>query len=449
MAYRQMFGKCIRRGLIAVFIVFAQVAMNAQNQKAKLQERKTRIEQEINKTNKLLDQTKKNKEANLNQLYLINKKINHREDLIQAIGQEVNGLDSQIGNLGDTISRLSTTLHTLKDEYAKLIYSTYRNRNAYSRLMFVFASKNFNQAYKRLKYLQQYTEYRKAQADAILNTQSMLGRKKLELEQQKSSKLTLKQKQELEKNQLAVEKTQKDDAIKKLTKQEKNLLRKLKENEAALGKLQAAIEALIASEIRKANEEKARKSAADKAAIRKSVEPVQNKTSAKNVEPAKNGSLAKADLQLKGNSMSGNAEEVALSNDFSGNKGRLPWPVERGTISATFGEHAHPQFKNIIIKNNGIDIITDKGAKAKVVFEGVVSSVISITNLHFVVIVRHGDYLTVYSNLLDVTVKKGDKLKTRQSLGTIFTDPDDDKTQLHFELWHGTSLQNPSQWIGR
>jgi peptidoglycan hydrolase CwlO-like protein len=172
-------------GLLSLFLVIGiSILVPAQVQKVKLQERKNKLEQEINSTNKLLNQTQKNKKVNLNQLYLINKKINHREDLIQAIGEEVNGLEGQIGTLSDTIYRLTNTLTNLKTEYAKLINSTFKNRNAYSRLTFIFASRNFNQAYKRLKYLQQYTEYRKAQALAIKNTQQLLGRKKGELEGQ-------------------------------------------------------------------------------------------------------------------------------------------------------------------------------------------------------------------------------------------------------------------------
>jgi len=433
--------------LTVILVICISILIPAQTQKVKLQERKAKLEQEIHSTNKLLNQTQKNKAANLNQLFLINKKINHREDLIQAIGEEVNGLDGQIGNLSDTIYRLTSTLSNLKAEYAKLINSTFKNRNAYSRLMFIFSSKNFNQAYKRLKYLQQYTAYRKAQAQAIKNTQQLLGRKKGELEQQKTSKLTLKQKQELEKNELAQEKSQKDKAIQNLTKQEKNLLRKLKEKEASVSKLQNTIEALIADEIRKANEEKARKAAI--ASTKKSAEPSKKGIPEKSTGLTENKGSTKAPLPAKGNSMSSNAEEVALSNDFSGNKGRLPWPVEKGVIAATFGEHPHTEFKNIIVKNNGIDIATATGAKARSVFDGVVTSVMSIASMHYVVIIRHGDYLTVYSNLREVSVKKGDKIKARQSIGSVFTDPEDNKTLLHFEIWHGTSLQNPGSWIGR
>jgi murein DD-endopeptidase MepM/ murein hydrolase activator NlpD len=145
--------------------------------------------------------------------------------------------------------------------------------------------------------------------------------------------------------------------------------------------------------------------------------------------------------------MSVSAEDVALTGSFAGNKGRLPSPVDKGAVISSFGEHAHAEFQNIKIKNNGIDIISVTGASAKVVFDGEVSSVLFIANLNYVVIVRHGDYLTVYSNLKDVSVKKGDKVKTRQSLGTISTPEGESKSRLHFELWLGTIVQNPSGWL--
>jgi septal ring factor EnvC (AmiA/AmiB activator) len=211
--------------------------------------------------------------------------------------------------------------------------------------------------------------------------------------------------------------------------------------------LQNTIESLIADEIRKANEEKARKAAV--ASAKKNTEPAKKGVPEKSAVVAENKGSAKAPPPAKGNSMSSNAEEVILTNDFSGNKGRLPWPVEKGVIAATFGEHPHAEFKNITVRNNGIDIATASGARVRSVFDGVVTSVMSIASMHFVVIIRHGDYLTVYSNLKEVSVKKGDKIKARQSIGSVFTDPDDGKTLLHFEIWHGKALQNPGSWIGK
>jgi murein hydrolase activator len=428
--------------------------INAQNDKNKLQSRKAKIEREIIEMNRELEQTQQNKSANLNQLILINKKIDKREELIDEIEQEVGGIDKQVRNLSDTIYTINLNLYNLKQEYARIIYSTYRNRSAYNRLMFLFSSHNFNQAYKRLKYLQQYTEYRKSQVKSITETQNSLATKKLELEKRKSSKLTLKHTQEQERNILASEKSQKDEKVKNLTSQEKTLLVKLRNNEAALNNLQIAIERLVAAELKKANEEKARKAAAVAENDRKARAKAQadKKEATKSGSAAKSADMAKSEPIAKAtpanlNSMSITAEDVALTGNFAGNKGRFPSPIDKGSIISSFGEHPHAEFQNIKIKNNGIDIISAPGTQAKVIFDGEVSSVLFITNLNYVVIVRHGDYLTVYSNLKDVSVKKGDKVKTRQSLGTVFTEQGDSKSRLHFELWQGTIVQNPASWL--
>ncbi len=458
--------------IVFILLGFVAVSMYAQNDKNKLQSRKSRLEKEILETNRELEQTKLNKSANLNQLVLINKKINKREELINAIEQEVGSIESQVKNMNDTIERIAANLNSLKAEYARIISSTYRNRSAYNRLMFVFSSHNFNQAYKRLKYLQQYTEYRKEQVKSITENQRVLAASKLELEKRKSSKLTLKHSQEQERNILADEKTEKDGKIKNLTTQEKNLLIKLRKNEEALNKLQIAIEAVVATEIRKANEEKAKKAAAVAEAGRRAIAEADRKARAKaeaemrarkkaapgvkKNEPPMREPIARVEetrpaapkpAPVKSNSMSVTAEDVALTGSFAGNKGRLPSPVDKGSVISSFGEHPHAEFQNIKIKNNGIDILSAQGAQAKVVFDGEVSSIIFIANLNYVVIVRHGDYLTVYSNLENVSVKKGDRVKTRQSLGTVSTGQGESRSRLHFELWQGTIVLNPAGWL--
>jgi len=448
---------------------WASIGMLAQTDKSKMQSRKSKLEKEIIELNRELEQTKLNKSANLNQLVLINKKISKREALINEIEDEVGNIDNQVKNLNDTIYRITLNLSSLKAEYARIIYSTYRNHSAYNRLMFIFASHNFNQAYKRLKYLQQYTSYRKEQVKSINETQQVLATKKLEFERQKSSKLQLKHSQEKERNELANEKSQKDEKVKSLTSQEKTLLVKLRNNEVALNKLQVAIENIVAAEIKKANEEKARKAAflanerkaAETERKAKAKAEAENKSKSKTetgkksldtkAEPIarveeKRSTAAKA-APVTSNSMSVSAEDVALSGSFAGNKGRLPSPIDRGSIISSFGEHPHAEFQNIKIKNNGIDITSAPGAQAKVVFDGEISSVMFIANLNYVVIVRHGDYLSVYSNLESVSVKKGDKVKIRQSLGTVATGQGESRSRLHFELWQGTLVQNPSSWL--
>lgn len=456
-------------GCLAIFLFgLATATMFAQSDKSKMQSRKSKLEKEILEMNRELEQTKTNKSANLNQLILINKKIKKREELINEIENEVGNIDSQVKSLNDTIYRITINLNSLKDEYARIIYSTYRNRSAYNRLMFLFSSRNFNQAYKRLKYLQQYTEYRKSQVKSISESRVILAAKKLEFEKRKSSKLTLKHSQEEAKDALANEKSQKDEKVKNLTSQEKTLLIKLRNNEVALNKLQVAIENLVLAEIKKANEEKARKAAsalvarqAADAADRKARAQAEadrkanakNTTGGKTTDPeplaivtAPRPSAAR-ETPEQSNSMSVTAEDVALSGSFAGNRGHLPSPIDKGAIISSFGEHAHAEYQNIKIKNNGIDIISVPGAQAKVIYDGEISSVIFITNLNYVVIVRHGDYLTVYSNLETVTVKKGDRVKTRQSLGIVSTGQGESKSRLHFELWQGTIVQNPASWL--
>ena len=242
----------ILTGLMIPAIIYSQ------NEKDKLQEKKSKIEEEINYTNQLLDKTKSTKAANLYQLNLINKKIGKRQELIQNISTQVEGLEGHIGQINQNITQLQDDLKRMQAEYARLVVATYKNRDATSRLMFILSSSNFNQAYKRIVYLKYYSAYRKAQAEKIRATQGTLNQQVTTLERSKGSKEFLLAQKEKEKKQLTAEKQEKDKKVKVLSKQEKTLTKKLKENQAALNKLSNAIRALIAEEIRKANEAKAR-----------------------------------------------------------------------------------------------------------------------------------------------------------------------------------------------
>ncbi|MCB9016940.1 MAG: peptidoglycan DD-metalloendopeptidase family protein [Lentimicrobiaceae bacterium] len=399
---------------IAIAILGMLVSPNAaaQNSKAQLQQKKAKIEEEINYTNKLISETKKSKQASLNQLVLLNKQISKRQELISVISNEINNLENQINQTNDTIAHLTQTIKRLKGEYARMIYYASKNRNAYSRLMFIFAADDFNQAYQRLKYFQQYSSYRQNQVRIIKENQLILNQKITLLEKQKNDKLSLKQMEESEKKKLTVEKNDQDRTVKNLSQKEKDLLKKLRESEKAARKLQKAIEDLIAEEIRKASE------AAKKAGVKPAPE----------------------------NKFGLTPSEIQLTSSFTGNKGRLPWPTEKGIISSTFGEHPHPVLKGIKTRNNGIDISTSAGETARSVFDGEVTSTMTLPNYNNVVIVRHGEFLTVYSNLGQLFVKKGDKVKTKQKIGVIQSD-ENGKTKLHFELWEGKNIQNPESWI--
>jgi len=314
---------------------------------------------------------------------------------------------------------LSDELQKMKDEYARMIYFAYKNLNIYNRIMFIFAAEDFNQAFHRLRYYQQYGSYRRTQAEIIRKTQMELTEKIRILEETKSQKAALAQSKEKEKIRLMGEKETKDKTIQDLNKKEKQLAATLKEKQEAAKKLQKEIEKIIAEEI-KASELRARNEA--KAANKPKTTVTDTKIMLTPVE-------------------------LELSSSFSANKGRLPWPSEKGIITGVFGEHPHPVLKYVKVKNNGIDITTEEGASVRSVFAGKVSRVMSFPNMNKVVIVRHGEYLTVYSNLDEVSVEDGQEISTMQTIGKVHTSPDDSKTEFHFEIWLGKTIQNPQEWL--
>lgn len=418
------------RGIIRFLIVLVPVAalffipgnrLSAQSSKDKLQNSKKQLEEEIKYTNSLLEETKASKQSSLNRLNLLNRQIGKRESLIQTVSAEADELQAEIDGRSAEIVRMSSDLQKMKDEYATMIYYAYKNLNAYNRLLFIFSAKDFNQAANRLRYYQQYGSYRRTQAELIRKSQMALNAKKRELEDTRRGKMTLVLAKEAEKQQLLAEKEDKDKAVKELSKKEKDLKATLKQKQQAANQLQLEIQKMIASEIRAASE-RAKKEGGTKAA----------------------GTMSKGNSEMKLT-----PQEKELSGSFAANKGRLPWPAERGVVTGQFGEHPHPVLKSVKVKNNGIDLATNRGAAIRSVFGGKVSRVMSFPTMNNVVIIRHGDYLTVYSNLETVEVRDGQAVTTKQKIGTVHTNPEDQKSELHFELWMGKTLLDPQEWLTR
>ncbi|MBN1337925.1 MAG: peptidoglycan DD-metalloendopeptidase family protein [Bacteroidales bacterium] len=395
---------------IVVFVLLWMLPGYAlsQDKKSELKQEKARIEEEISYTNSLLEETKQSKKASLDQLSIIRNKISYREKLIHNIADEIEMVDDRIAMNNEIIKDLSRDLENLKSEYAMMIYHGYKNRDAYSRLMFIFSASDFNQAYRRLKYFGQYSEYRKNQVGLIEQTRVELDTAIAGLEKYKAEKLELLTVKEAEKLNLTQEKTLHDQTVNKLSNKEKELMAVLKEKETAAAKLQKEIQKIIEEEIRLAAE----KTGTTKAGV-----------------------------------FSLTPEEKILSDNFELNRGGLPWPVDRGLIAAKFGEHPHAVLKNVKTKNNGINILASANTKARAVFAGVVTRVMSIPNYNYVVMVRHGEYLTVYSNLDEVYVEKDDPITIKKEIGRIYTNVKDMKTELHFELWKGKTLLDPEKWL--
>lgn len=421
--------KNIIKYYLIFFFLFGAIETYAQS-KNKLEANKNQIEKDIKYINRLLNETKKNKQVSLGELLLLNTQISSREKLMNNINYEIGIIERTIIINIKEIKNLEDQLNKLKEEYKKILEYSLMTRNSYNKIVFLFSSKSFYQAFKRLKYMQSYSEYRIKQAELIKQTQTKLTNKINELTNKKTEKKSLLNQNEQEKIKLDRVKVDKNNAIKSLQKKEKELIASLKEKEKNARALQKAIEKIIADEMAKA--EKERK-------LRESKKEKETGTKAPDVK--------KSEKNLISYSMT--PEETIFSTNFAKNKGSLPWPVEKGVITSSFGEHSHPVLKDVKTMNNGIDIGTSNGTEARAVFEGKVSGVIMIPGANKAVIIRHGNYLSVYSNLKDVYVKMGDNVKIKQNIGKVFFDEENSKTELHFEIWKDNIRLNPAHWIAR
>ena len=392
----------------------------AQRSKSSLEKQIKALQTEIANANKLLKETSKNKQATLNQVSLTEKKIKNRQKLINACNEQIKVLEQEIGRGEARIASMNKELSQLRQEYAKMVAFAYKNRSHYDKLEFLFASEDFNQAFQRMRYIQQFTEARKTKMDQIAGTQKKVSEEVETLRKNREEQATLLAEEKSQQALLLQEKSELNAQVKQLKKKEGNIQQSIKDKQAQAKKFQKEIDKIIAEEIRKANEK-----------------------AAKEAKSSKTGKTTKPDK------MALTPSEKALSTSFSANKGKLPWPVERGAVSSSYGKHTSAVSSKVTVTNNGIDIATSENSRARCVFEGVVVSVVKPSASNIGVIIRHGDYFTVYSQLDEVYVGRGDKVKTKQNIGKVHTDKSEGKTELHFELRHGTECQNPASWLSR
>lgn len=374
----------------------------------------------------MLLETKKKEKATLNQLEILNTQIKTRSQLIQTINQEIDVVDTRITELNSTINTLQREIEQMRKQYAQLVVASYKNRNTLDKLMYILASDGFEQAYKRMKYVQQFSVFRQKQVSLILKTQTILLGSLNELRNVKDEKEVLLGDKETEKKELEQDKQEEARVLLALKQKEKELVAQLRKKEEAARKLKKAIEDLIAKEIE---------------AARKREELERKKREAATGKKEEKTSTAKA------TALALTPEAANLANEFSRNKGTLPWPVEQGFISKAFGTHPHPTLKNITVNNTGIDITTQKNAKARAVFRGEVKMKFSVPGMGNAVIVSHGDYYTVYTNLEDVFVRVGDKISTKQEIGTVMSNEVEEKTELHIEIYKGKMRLDPQEWL--
>lgn len=406
--------------MILPFFLLTVVSASGQTVKQLENERKATLKK-MEATNKMLDETQKSQKSSLNKLNLLSANIRERKSLINTINREVNKLDDEIKSLNTQQRELEERLEIVKADYARLVQESYINRNVYNKLMFVLSAESFNQSLRRLRYLQEYSSYRKEQAKEIERITGEMAEKNRTIEQHRLTRLSVLQQKEAEAKKLARDQQRENRMLADLKKKEKNLRSELAAQQKKAAQLDARIEKIIADEIRK-NEEKKKK---------ERPKSEQNK-------PAPTGVNA---LER---------DEKLVNGNFEANKGRLPWPTEGGVITGKFGVQPHPVLKTVTTNNKGIYIQTKAGSVARSVFDGVVTQCFAIPGNNNAVIVKHGVYRTVYANLTEIYVREGDKLKPKQRIGKIYTDDENDnKTELYFQLWKEKTLLNPQPWLAK
>ena len=406
--------------LISFCVLIFPIVVFCQN-KEELKNQKKAIEKEISYTSSLLKKTKENKKTSLQYISYLNKKINSQERLIQIsnielalIKKQINKLENEILFTEQQIDKKGKEIIALKKEYGKMLYSLQKNKNDRNSLMFIMSSETFNQAYKRVLYLREYTRMRKAQTLQIIKSQDSLSanseRLLFQIDQinkKKTESINLISNKKENLNKILEDKKEKNTTVAKLKKSEKIFLKKIKEQQKQSRILEEKIKRIIEEEIR----------------------------------------LARERLKNEDNTISLTPEAKLLSDQFSANKGNMPWPLEQGLIVSYFGKQKHHVFGNVETFNNGINIATNENAIIRAVFNGKVSRIFFIKGEGKAVLINHGEYFTVYSGLKTVSVKLGDEVLTKEKIGTVLTDNSDNKTELHFEIWQGYDKLNPSLWL--
>lgn len=414
--------------LIIICLLFA-FSGRAQTEQQKLERRKAQIQKEIVENEKQLREARtKERSANL-EIEAQNKKIKLTEQLIRTNSHQVRLLNDDLYRTQLNINELRRELKTLKDDYAEMIRKSYKSRSMQSRAMFLLSSENFLQAYKRAQYMKQYASYRKAQGDEIKKKTDQLTEYTAHIEKQKAAQEKLLAENEKERLELLKVKHAQEVLVGSLKKDQRKLAAEIRKKQQENRNIDRRIDELIKRAIAEAN----RKAAAEAA----------RKNPAAASEIRKKAAAAPDKIVLT-------PEGKIIADNFRGNKGKLGWPVERGVVSLGYGKGIpHPVHRSLEVNNSGIEITTEPGAQARAVFGGEVFSILQISPINHAVILIHGDYLTIYQNLINVSVSKGDKVSVNQPLGRIRTTSESGRTVLKFLIKHNNVYENPQTWLAK
>ena len=398
--------------LVFSLLLISSISVFAQGAKQKeLEARRLELSREIQQINSLLSSNQSKKKSQISQIEDLNHKLSVRENLIKVTNQQANLLTREINNNQKQITANRAELTLLKESYASMLQKAYKNKNKQSRVMFLLSSNTFKQAYKRVQYLNQYADYQKEQAEKIKVKTKDLQDANLNLLEQKEAKSKLIAENKIEQQTLQKERKEHEEIMQSIKKDLNKYTAQIKAKQKEASLIDREIDKLISEAIAASNK----------------------KAGVKTTTKSKSFALT--------------AEAKALAADFLGNKGKLPWPVEKGVVKLRYGKQSSPLDRNLTINSNGVRISTAKGEKVRAVFNGEVMSILKPRRSNPIVMIKHGNYITTYQNLGKIYVKTGDMVTTKQEIGEVFTNPTTGETILKFRIDKDDKTQNPSSWI--
>lgn len=400
-------------GLICFLVLLLSLAgvsdSFAQTTSKKLKQQEKELQKKIENTQNLIKLTRNSEQLTIAELAILNHQIAFREELVLNINYQMRKINEEIEALEIQIVQLENNINVLKDEYAKMLQYAYKNRNDEFNLFYVFSAQTYTEACKRMQYIDQYADYRTQQVIKIKETKTLLDSNLIQLQSVKTEKEDIALLQEQEKQNFLKDKEEQQSALLKLKQNEQKYTAELQTQQKEKQKIQALINKAIADE------------------------------------------LAEAEAATKAKGFMMTPEATSLAKSFTSNKGKLPWPVEKGAITTQYGKHQHKDYINVTTESKGIDITTEIGTAVRAVFSGSVSSIFTIPGAGKVVMISHGNYRTVYANLQEVYVQKGDKVETKQTIGKLLPATAGKVSEAHFEIWkisaEGTDTENPELWI--
>lgn len=427
----------LKKIILSLLAFFLMLGIGFSQTRAELEKKREKINREIAELQKTLKETTTEKILTQKQVSALSSQINLRQEKITTISSELSLINRQINVNTAAVDKLKAELEKMRNDYEKMIMFAFRNRNAYNKLMFIFASKDFNQGFRRVKYLQQFNDSRKLKASEIEGTKKQIEQKIAQLQADRNKHKQLLNEQEQEKKTIAQQRDIFSNELNSLITTERGVKRDITQKQKEERKLRSAIQAIIKREIEaERRRQEAARRAAEAAAARSAKK---NDTKVEEKESSKS-TARKSDSEV----LRATPEAARLSADFRSNRGRLPWPVSNAKILQSFGTDRTG--RNVSVSHESLKLQTASGATVKSVFSGTVTSTLTLNGLK-VIIISHGEFFSVYSNLASFSVSKGQKVSAGQSIGTVANDPDLDAPVLDFQVWQGQIPMNPQSWL--